>query len=90
MLSKHSQTAFRSLSVGKVTDGSKQVEVISVEQVKYCKWPSILRFLDLIRSGDIYLDFTLSEKGSSIKDHGFLWRIKPESIERLYLSTEEM
>lgn len=84
LLSKHSQTAF--ISVRPTKKNGK--EIISVESVKYCKWPSILRFLQLVQSGEIHLDFTLSEKGSGVKDHGFLWRIRSDSLEKLYLYSE--
>jgi hypothetical protein len=41
----------------------------------------------LVESGDVYLDLTLSDDGrGGCKDHGFLWRIKSEALDRLYLS----
>jgi len=58
--------------------------------VFYCKWPSILNFVDLVAEGKINLDFTLSAKDGKIRDHGFLWRIQQESLEELYLSKEEV
>lgn len=84
LLSKHSQTAF--IAVRPSRKGEK--ETIIVESVRYCKWPSILRFLRLVEAGEVNLDFTLSEKGKSVKDHGFLWRIRSESLEQLYLHSE--
>lgn len=84
LLSKHSQTAFISVLPAKLSGK----ETISILAVKYCKWPSILRFLSLVESGQVFLDFTLSAKDGKIKDHGFLWRIRGESIERLYLHSE--
>ena len=84
LLSKHSQTAFISVLPTK-KDGK---ETITIDSVRYCKWPSILRFLSLVDAGEIFLDFTLSEKGGKLKDHGFLWRIRSESIDRLYLHSE--
>ena len=84
LLSKHSQTAF--IAVRPSKKGGK--ETITVESVRYCKWPSILRFLRLVEAGEVNLDFTLSEKGNRVKDHGFLWRIRSESLEQLYLHSE--
>lgn len=84
LLSKHSQTAFIAVNSFKKGDA----EYCVIESVRYCKWPSILRFLKLVQSGDIYLDFTLFEKQGKIKDHGFLWRIRSDSLETLYLSME--
>lgn len=86
LLSKHSQTAYISLR-SKPREGGEEC---SIESVTYCKWPSILRFLVLVSSGEIFLDLTLSESGRRIKDHGFLWRIRPESIAQLYLSTKSV
>jgi hypothetical protein len=82
LLSKHSQTAF--VSVKRLTkDGS---QFCAVERLHFCKWPSIIRFLQLISSGDVFLDFTMSRAAhGGVKDHGFLWRVRSESLERLYL-----
>ena len=54
----------------------------------YCRWPSILKFVKLIDAGHVFLDFTLSVKGGRVKDHGFLWRVKQDSLEMLYLKSE--
>jgi hypothetical protein len=85
LLSKHSQTAYVSLDTRR-RDGKEQCRVGSV---LYCKWPSIIRFLKLIESGDVFLDFTLSMSGNRVKDHGFLWRIRTSSLQDLYLSSAE-
>ncbi|WP_415884743.1 MvaI/BcnI family restriction endonuclease [Neptuniibacter sp. QD37_6] len=86
LLSKHSQTAFISISASK---GEKK-EYCFIDSIKYCKWPSILRFLQLIDEGKVFLDLTMSEKNGKIRDHGFLWRIKSDSLEQLYLKTENI
>lgn len=65
-------------------------EHLELSKAIYCKWPSILNFLDLVNDGKINLDFTLSQKNGKIQDHGFLWRIKQESIEASYLSKKEV
>ncbi len=85
LLSKHSQTAF--LSIAPTT--AKGREACEVNAVSYCKWPSIIRFLRLVSAGDVFLDLTMSEKlGGRIDDHGFLWRVRSESLGRLYLHSE--
>ena len=84
LLSKHSQTAYIYLS--KAFD--KQKEVCQIKSINYCRFPSIIKFLKLIKEGDVYLDFTLSQKDGKIKDHGFLWRIRSTALQKLYLSTE--
>lgn len=86
LLSKHSQTAFIEVVPSKISGQ----ESITIKAVRYCKWPSILRFLNLVDAGQVFLDFTLSEKGGKVKDHGFLWRIRSESIEQLYLQYESV
>ena len=84
LLSKLSQTAYISLSSRR----RGGVEECQLESVIYCKWPSVLRFLRLANSGSIFLDLTLSISGNHVKDHGFLWRIRSESLADLYLFTE--
>ncbi|MCZ6834473.1 MAG: MvaI/BcnI family restriction endonuclease [Planctomycetota bacterium] len=85
LLSKHLQTAFLYLNTTK----SEGYEACTVEAITFCKWPSIIRFLELITEGSINLDFTLSMKpGSGLKDHGQLWKIKSNSLDRLYLHSE--
>ncbi len=85
LLSKHSQTVYINLSIRK----QKGKESCRPESALYCKWPSIIRFLNLVNCGDIYLDFTLSQKNGRTKDHGFLWRIKSEALPKLYLFSKE-
>jgi hypothetical protein len=44
----------------------------------------------LVGSGDVSLDFTMSQDAAGrVKDHGFLWRIKSSALPKLYLSTED-
>ncbi len=87
LLSKHTHTAFLFLSRMKTDKG----EACRIDRVRFCKWPSILRFLELTKAGKIFLDLTMSEsKAGVVKDHGFLWRISGDSIGDLYLSTEEL
>jgi len=87
LLSKHSQTAFLSLK----RDTRDGAEACSVVGAQFCKWPSVIRFIRLVISGDVFFDFTLSEDGCGrIKDHGFLWRIQSSAIGRLYLSSKAL
>jgi hypothetical protein len=83
LLSKHSQTAFLTLA----RSGRNGRETCTLEGAQYCKWPSIIRFMRLVLSGDVFLDFTMSEGApGKIKDHGFLWRIRSVALQHLYLS----
>jgi hypothetical protein len=86
LLSKHSQTAYISLSVRKKKNRSE----CRIESVLYCKWPSIIKFMRLVRKGHVFLDFTLSVANGKVKDHGFLWRVRPSEIRDLYLHAEEL
>jgi len=85
LLFKHSQTAYIFLGTRK-HDGKSE---FNVQSVQYCKWPSIIRFLRLVESGDVYLDFTLSIKCGKVKDHGFLWKVRSDALSRLYLFSAE-
>lgn len=84
LLTKHSQTAYITLTSRR----KNGVEECCVDSVLYCKWPSIIRFLRLIKSGSVFLDFTLSISGDRVKDHGFLWKIRSSALGDLYLFNE--
>jgi hypothetical protein len=85
LISKHAQTAFLSV----LPSGAKGSETCELLGATYCKQPSIIRFLRLLETGAVYLDLMMSEtSGGQIKDHGFLWRIHWDCLDRLYLHTE--
>lgn len=87
LLSKLSSAAFLSVS----WIGRKGNEACTIDSATYCKWPSIIRFLRLIEEGDVFLDFTMSKKNKGrVTDHGFLWRIRPNSLDTLYLSSKTL
>ena len=87
LLSKLNQTVFLRLETSKV----EGIEYCEVVEAIYCKQPSILRFIKLVASGMVFLDFTLSMKrGSTLKDHGFLWRVKGDALEQVYLFTQPL
>jgi hypothetical protein len=83
LLSKHSQTAFIEVAPSKGK--------VRIKSAIYCRSPSVIRFMELIAEELVYLDFTMSESTPGrMKDHGFLWRIRPEAISKLYLHSEDM
>lgn len=85
LLSKHTQTAY--LAISPRNEGGKELCVLT--EIRYCKWPSIIRFLRLLSEGNIFLDLTMSQaENGSIKDHGFLWRSRSESLDTLYLHSQ--
>ncbi|VAX09723.1 hypothetical protein MNBD_GAMMA25-1239 [hydrothermal vent metagenome] len=84
LLSKHNETAYISVSKKWLKNGNAGCRF---DQLLYCKTPSLLRFMKMAKDGNVYLDFTLSEKQGRVKDHGFLWRVPKEAIGELYLET---
>ena len=85
IVSKHNETAFVSVSVGLQKNGKNGCRF---EQLLYCNTPSLLRFTRMAEDGNVYLDFTLSEKAGRVKDHGFLWRVPQDAIGDLYQKTQ--
>jgi len=85
ILSKHNETAYVSISLGRLKNGKKGC---CFDQLLYCKTPSLIRFMRMADDGNVYLDFTLSEKAGRVKDHGFLWRVPQDAISDLYLKTQ--
>ncbi len=81
LLSKHTETAFVRVSARTGNAGPE----CRFEELLYAKWPSILRFLKLVRDGSVYLDFTLSITNGRIKNHGFLWKVASDQIAHLFL-----
>ena len=86
LLSKHSRTAYIALSTRR-RQGAAECRV---EAATYCRWASIIRFLRLADEGSIYHDLTLSLVGDRVRDHGFLWRVRPESVRDLYLASRQL
>ena len=85
ILSKHNETAYISVSLSRHKNGDTRCRF---DQLLYCKTPSLLRFMRMADDGNVYLDFTLSEKGGRVKDHGFLWRVPQDAIGDLYQKTQ--
>ena len=85
VLSKHNETAFISVTVGRLKNGKMGCRF---DQLLYCNTPSLLRFMRMADDGNVYLDFTLSEKAGRVKDHGFLWRVPQDAIGDLYQKTQ--
>ena len=85
LLSKHNETAYVSVSSQRLKNCKKGCRF---EQILYCKTPSLFRFMRMANDGNVYLDFTLSEKVGRVKDHGFLWRVPQNAIGCLYQKTQ--
>ena len=81
VLSKHNETAYISVSLSR-SEGSETR--CRFDQLLYCQTPSLQRFMRMAEDGNVYLDFTLSEKSGRVKDHGFLWRVPQDAIADLY------
>jgi len=81
ILSKHNETAFLSVSTKRLKNGKMGCRF---DKLLYCKTPSLQRFMRMARNGNVYLNFTLSEKKGVIRDHGFLWRVHQDSLSKMY------
>jgi len=79
---KHSATLFVRAS----SRGEGASEEFRFEEALLCREPSFPSFLSLVEDGSVGLDLTLSEKsaGGQTRDHGYLWRIREGSLNRLY------
>ena len=84
LLSKHNESAYISVSSKRLKNGKIGCRF---DQLLHCRTPSLLRFMHMANDGNVYLDFTLSETGGRVKDHGFLWRIPKDAIGELYEKT---
>lgn len=85
VLSKHNETAYISVSLNRPKNGETRCRF---DKLLYCKTPSLSRFMRMADDGNVYLDFTLSEKLGRVKDHGFLWRVPQDAIGDLYQKTQ--
>lgn len=85
LLSKHNETAYLSVSSRRLQNGDQGCQF---NELLYCRTPSMFRFLRMASDGNVYLNFTLSEKSGRVSDHGFLWRIPQKAIADLYINTE--
>lgn len=85
LLTKHNETAYVSVSSKRFKNGGIRCRF---DHLLYCSTPSLFRFLHMTKDGNIYLDFTLSERSGRVKDHGFLWRVPQEVIGDLYQNTQ--
>ncbi len=85
LLTKHNETAYISVSSKRLKNGHTGCRF---DELLYCKTPSLLRFLHMANDGNVYLNFTLSEKSGRVKDHGFLWRVPQDKIGDLYQKTK--
>ncbi|MBV1914827.1 MAG: hypothetical protein KUG72_05535 [Pseudomonadales bacterium] len=81
VLSKHNETAYISVSLSRLEGSETRCRF---DQLLYCQTPSLQRFMRMADDGNVYLDFTLSEKSGRVKDHGFLWRVPQDAIADLY------
>ncbi len=69
ILSKHNETAYISVSVRRLENGKAGCRF---DQLLYCKTPSLLSFMRMADDGNVYLDFTLSEKAGRVKESWIL------------------
>ncbi len=87
LLEKHNETAFLSVIQKKNDKGRSTCRF---DSMLYCRSPSYDRFVELVRQGSIYLDFTLSITNGRARDHGFLWRCEQCAVPDLYKKTRHI
>ncbi len=74
---KHSRAVF----VRAESESKRGTTRFRYGELVYCERPQVENFISLIRSGDILVEFTMSEKdGGRIRDHGYPWRLKDQSL----------
>ncbi len=83
LISKHTESAFVTVQT------HDQGATCTFDSLVHCKQPSFARLRELIDTGHIYLDFTLSVKNGKARDHGFLWRINGTEIEAIFAETHK-
>lgn len=82
LAAKHRTTAWVGAEVELKADAK---ESFWYSKLKVTSDPHIERLGMLINTGDITMDFTLSERESgAVRDHGYLFKIRPESTHLLF------
>lgn len=74
---KHSRAVFV-----KAEAGSERGRVrYRYGELVYCERPRVENFVQLVRSGDVLFEFTMSEKeDGTIRNHGYPWRLTSQSL----------
>jgi hypothetical protein len=80
LLEKHNAT-FWVKAKSRVCEGKEE---FLYESVIYTREPSVVSFIDLIDCGKITMDYTLSDLGNRVRDHGYLFKIFPNDIPLLF------
>lgn len=60
------------------------IEFFQYEKVIHTRKPNSALFSTLMDSGIITMDYTLSEKNNRVRDHGYLFKIRPENVPMLF------
>ena len=84
LLKKHRRTLW--VSVDSKKEG--KIERFKVLHAKLTGTPDFQAFIDLICSGNVTVDLTmtLKENQKAVRDHGYLFRIKNLLMDKLFLS----
>ncbi len=64
------------------------IEYFRYDEVLYTRSPNIGLLSTLIERSVITMDYTLSQKETRVRDHGYLFKIKPENLELLFPSPQ--
>lgn len=76
---KHAETFWVKADVKHISGN----EFFLYQDVVHTKSPIASNLIHLIDDGTVTCDFTISEKGSGVRDHGYLFKIHPDSIDKL-------
>lgn len=80
LLDKHGETFWVKAHARRV-DG---VEQFHYAEIVHTRKPSAFLLEALIASGVVTMDFTLSQKPNCVRDHGYLFKIRPENVGLLF------
>ena len=60
------------------------VEYFRYDTVIHTQSPNVNLFGSLVSEGIITMDYTLSRRGNGVRDHGYIFKIKPDDINLLF------
>lgn len=78
---KHARTVWICAESSESSDGLEQFRLVSA---KVTGAPSFDALLEAIETGEVSVDFTMKQKGSGTKDHGYLFRIQQDKLDSIF------
>ncbi|RYF09311.1 MAG: MvaI/BcnI restriction endonuclease family protein, partial [Oxalobacteraceae bacterium] len=84
---KHPQTFW----VGAKVRGKHEAEEFHYVQIQHTRKPKVRNFDALLEGGQISVDYLMSQKTpgrSTVRDHGYLFKINPRDFDALFPPAE--